>query len=118
MCDKTRWKRCHFFRREGRIMKCYNKKKKPKHWTKPKWETRATATSTIRNYLLVTRGMKNKYKHYDFYNYFLNNKPEIKILGKDWNGTFKKKKGGKNGINRGNTCWYGKWKIQNNCRTL
>lgn len=64
-------------------MKKWNKKHKPKHWTKPKWKTRALKTSTIINYCLVTRGIKDKYANEEsFFEKLkkMNNKPMYKFL--------------------------------------
>ena len=63
-------------------MRVWNKKHKPKHWTKPKWKTRALKTSTIINYCLVTRGIKDKDKSKDLFGKFLNNKPKYIFLSR------------------------------------
>lgn len=73
-------------------MKCWNKKKKIKHWTKPKWKTRASETSRIRNYYLTTRGIKDKYKFMDFFFNYTNNKPKYEILGKSLEATQNEKR--------------------------
>ncbi len=63
-------------------MRAWNRKKKPKHWTKSKWKTRALEESTIKPYLLTSRGIKNKYKFMDFFFNYTNNRPKYKILGR------------------------------------
>lgn len=60
-------------------MKVWNRKHKPKHWTKPKWKSRTLETSLIKIYHLVSRGMKNKYEFDAFFN-FMTNKPKFEIL--------------------------------------
>lgn len=58
-------------------MKAWNKKRKPKHYTKPKWKSRAIKTSLIRSYTLVSRQMKNKFRGVSHYLGFYKNKPNL-----------------------------------------
>ena len=59
-------------------MRAWNKKKREKHWTKPKWRTKEKGK--IKNYYLITRGIKNKHKNNYFLFKIINNKPRIKII--------------------------------------
>lgn len=66
-------------------MKAWNKRKRPKHWTKPKWRTKCIGSITIIPYSLITRGLKDKY-HLKFkYLLFkelrkMNKKPRYRLL--------------------------------------
>ena len=68
-------------------MRAWNRKHKPKHWTKPKWKTKCISSVTVIPYSLITRGIKDKY-HFKFkYLLFeklkkMNNKPRYKFLSK------------------------------------
>lgn len=65
-------------------MKAWNRKHKPKHWTKLKWRTKEKYK--IKNYCLITRGIKNKYKNNYFLSKIINNKPRIKIISMNLGG--------------------------------
>lgn len=72
-------------------MKAWNKRRRPKHWAKPKWKTKCISSVTIIPYYLITRGMKDKY-HLKFkYLLFehlrkMNKKPRYKLLAKSIKG--------------------------------
>lgn len=63
-------------------MRTWNRKHKPKHWTKPKWKTRMLESSIARIYHLVTRGIKDKDKITNHFFRKINNKPRYKFLSK------------------------------------
>lgn len=63
-------------------MRTWNKKHKPKHWTKPKWKTKAIEKSKFKIFLLVSRGIKSKYK-INYFFYFMNNKPKFEFLSRN-----------------------------------
>lgn len=64
-------------------MEAWNRKHKPKHWTKPKWNIKSSK-SKMKLCRLVTRGIKDKYGN-DFFFRKVNNKPSFKILLIDLN---------------------------------
>lgn len=64
-------------------MRTWNKRKKPKHWTKPKWEIEISEITEVKIYRLISRGIKNKYKFNCIFKLIFskdNNKPESKLL--------------------------------------
>lgn len=68
-------------------MRTWNKKHKPKHWTKPRWKTKCISSVTIIPYYLITRGIKDKYHlkfKYLLFEKFkkMNKKPKYKFLTK------------------------------------
>lgn len=64
-------------------MRAWNRKHKPKHWTKPRWEIEILGITNSKICRLISRGIKNKYKFDDIFEWVfsdINNKPEFKVL--------------------------------------